>query len=557
MPETPRPIINYSGRDFATIKEQLSAFVTATRPELWTDFFEANLGTTLIELIAFVGDLVSYGQDVQAQETWISTARRRDSALRFARSVGYPFVSSRAAQVVVSSQATLPTNLVTNGGVISAGAFIVGANKLRYEVLEDVIIAPGTSQLTVTLREGQSFAEVFTPTQDSRQEFVTSRGVVEQDSWTVFVGDPDDPANEWQQVADVTLEPGPTQTYQIFFDNDGKLHVTFGDDNNGKIPTADITIRYRTCSGNAGNSAKETINGSFQVDIIALTTTVSIAVTNSGGPAAGGADRQTVEDLRVTIPAFMRTVDLVRSLLDYEEGVTALAGVALAFADVPLASFSGNIVRTHIWDTELISFVSTSPESGISSTSPYNRYVQAPTSRLPTVQAYLRPRTICTVHNLVVRPTVAQVDLFLGRVTYNRALFDQLRVHQDIVDAVVQLFAVTATGFAIRIADVYDAVLAVPGVKHFQIERIVFEHIDFDNPPAILIEDFRRDIDLPGDFGGPFPPIQDLVIPGATDRAYYDDAFLFDNEVVYQSEIDNPNIQAINLRTLTFDLRNG
>lgn len=557
MAETPRPIVDYTARDFATIKEHLSEFVTATRPELWTDFFESNLGVTLIDMLAIVGDISSYGQDVQAQETYLSTARRRDSALRFGRSVGYPFRSALAAQAVVSSEATLPTNLVTYGGVIPAGATIVGANKLRYEVLEDVVIGPGTSVLTVTVREGQSFEEVFTPTQDARQEFVVARGVVEDASWTVFVGDPDDPANEWQQVANVTLEAGPTNTYEVYFDNDGKLHIVFGDDNNGNIPDADITLRYRTTNGNVGNAAQGTINGSFQVNILALSTTVSVSVTNADGPAAGGADRQTVEDLRVAIPAFMRTIDLVRSLLDYQEGIEALAGVALSFADVPLASFSGNIVRLHVWDTEQIPFVSTSPESGISSTATYDRYVQVPTSRIPPIQAYLRPRTICTIHNLVVRPTVAQVDLFLGRVTYNRALFDQLRVHQDILDACVELFAVTATGFAIRIADVYDAVLAVPGVKHFQIERIVFEHIDFDNPPAVLIEDFRRDIDLPGDFGGPFPPIQDLVIPGASDRAYYDDAFLFDNEVVYQSEVDNPNIQAINLRTLTFDLRNG
>lgn len=557
MAESPKPIINYSGRDFDAVRAQISAFVSATRPELWTDFFEANLGVTLVEMLAMVGDLVSYGQDVQAQETFLSTARRRDSALRFARSVGYPFRSALAAQVVVASQATLPTNLVTYGGVISKGTAIVGVNKLRYEVQEDVVLAPGVSVVSVTLKEGQTYTEVFTPTQDARQEFASARGVVENASWQVFVGATTDPANEWQQVADVTLEAGPTKTFEVYFDNDGKLHLVFGDDSNGKIPDADVTLIYRTCNGNAGNAAQGTINGSFQVNILALATTVSVSVSNTGGPAAGGADRQTVEELRVAIPAYMRTVDLVRSLLDYQEGVENLAGVALAFADVPLASYSGNIVRTHVWDTEQIQFVATSPESGVSSVSTYNRYIQTPTSRLPTIQAYLRPRTICSVHNLVVRPTVAQVDLSLGRVTYNRALFDQLQVHQDIVDAVVRLFEVTATGFAIRIADVYDAVLSVPGVKHFQIERIVFEHIDFDNPPAVLIEDFRRDIDLPGAFGGPFPPIQDLVIPGASDRAYYDDAFLFDNEVVYQSEIDNPNIQAINLRTLTFDLRNG
>lgn len=557
MPETPNPVVDYTKRDYAGILGQLESLVQGTRPDLWTDFFEANLGQTLISMLALSGDLHSYGQDVIAQEVYLSTARRRDSALRFARSVGYPARSAQAAQAVVLSTSTLPSNLVTYGGTISAGDFLTGSNKLRYEVQETVVIPPGTSQLSVTLKEGQSFTETFTPTRNARQEFAILRGIVEDESWSVFVGDATDPTNEWTEVADVSLQATATETYETYLDGDGILHVVFGDDNNGKIPDADVTITYRTCSGDAGNAAQGTVTGSFQVNIITLATTVSVTLTNTGGPATGGADRETVEELRANIPSYLRTVDLVRALTDYEEGTEALAGVALSFADVPLASYSGNIVRTHVWDTEQISFVSTSPESGVSSTSTYNRYAQVASARVHTIQQYLLPRTIATVHNIVVRPTVANVDLFLGRITYNRALFEALNVHQDIVDAVVNLFGNTATGFAIRIADIYDAVLAVPGVKHFTIERILFEHIDWDNPPATVTEDFRQDADISGAVGGPFDPIQDLVIPGAADRAYYDDAYLYDNEVVYSSSLDNPNIQAINLRTLTFDLRNG
>ena len=97
--------------------------------------------------------------------------------------------------------------------------------------------------------------------------------------------------------------------------------------------------------------------------------------------------------------------------------------------------------------------------------------------------------------------------------------------------------------------------LSVPGVQHFTIDRIVFEHIDFDNPPTALIEEFRTDQDPTGLVGGPFLPLQDLLIPGASNRVYYDDSFLFDNEVTYTTAIDNPNVQAINLRSLSFDLK--
>lgn len=553
MAETTKPVIDYTARDFTTLREQLSEFVTATRPDSWTDFFESNLGQTLIELVAFVGDITSYGQDVLAQEVFLSTARRYESVLRFARSVGFTPRSALSAQTVVSSD-TLPQSVVLNGAVIAAGTSIVGANGLRYELQEQFIITPGAASLSLILKEGTTYTETFTPTRASRQEFVSGRGVVEDDSWTVFVGDTTVVTNEWVQVENVTFEKSATLTYEVFFDGDGRLHVVFGDNNAGKIPDGTISLTYRTTNGESGNSAIGTITGSVQADVVALLTTASIAVKNSVTPATGGRDRETVDEMRISVPAFIRTLDQVRTLTDYEDAVAGIAGVKLVFADVPLSSFQGNIVRVNVWDTERIDFVSTSPESGISSVATYDRYVQVPTSRIYEVQQYLRPRTTVTVHNIVTRPTIANVDLFLGRVTYRKSLFKATDVHQGIVQAMVDLFE-NSTGFAIRIADIYESLLDVPGVQHLTISRIVFEHIDFDNPPTVILQEFRTDQDTDGSEGGPFLPLQDLLIPGASDRHFYDDAFLYDNEVTYDSDIDNPNVQAINLRTLTFDLK--
>jgi hypothetical protein len=95
-----------------------------------------------------------------------------------------------------------------------------------------------------------------------------------------------------------------------------------------------------------------------------------------------------------------------------------------------------------------------------------------------------------TVHNIVVRPTVAQVDLNLGIVSYDR-LNNRQTVHRQIVEALVALFE-ESTGFAIRLSDIYSRVLKVPGVRYFQIESIDFEHIDPDNPPTVITESFHR-----------------------------------------------------------------
>lgn len=556
MTEAKPPLVNYTARDFRSILAELEEFVRATRPEDWTDFFQTNLGVSLIELNAYVGDLLSYGQDITAQEIFLSTARRLDSVLRFARSVGAPTPSASGAVVVVTS-GTLPANVVSFGAIIPAGSFVTGANGLRYELTEDQTIVPGSSVVSVQLREGESLSEEFEPDRTPRQEFVTSRGVVEQDSWTVFVGDPNDPTNAWTQVANVAFETSDTETYEVYFDGQGRLHFVFGNGISGKIPESTITIAYRTTNGARGVAAVNTIRGSMLASVIGTSTTASIAFQNTGQAATGGSDRASVDELRVTIPTYIRTLDKVITALDYEEAVAAnVAGVGLAFADVPLSSYQGNIVRVHVWDLEQITFVSTSPNQGTTSAVAYRRYVQVPTNRVYAVQSYLRPRTIVTVHNVVIRPTIAQVDLDFGRIKYD-TLNAAADVHRGIVRAMVELFQ-ESSGFLIRVSDLYARVLEVPGVLGFTIRRVVFEHIDFADPNVgTVIEEFRTDQDIGGAQGGPFNPLSDIEVPGVTQRAYYDDAFLYNNEIVFSDQIDATTVQAINLRSLVFELIAG
>lgn len=551
---TDRTTLNYTARDFDSVVSELTDFVTATRPEDQTDFFQSNLGVMLIELAAAVTDLLSYGQDITAQEIFLSTARRYDSALRFARSVGFVPRSARAARVTMTSE-TLPASVVTNGAIVSEGSFVTGNNGQRYEVDENFTLVPGSSVLTVNLIEGQKFTNAFIPTKQPRQEFFTSRGIVEQDSWSVFVGDVNDPTNEWTQVDTVAFEAGPTEVYEIFFDGQGRVHFVFGDDTAGKIPDDTITVIYRVTNGAAGNTAANTIRGSIKVDVIGTGTTASITLSNSTSAATGGLDRESVDSLRRSIPSFIRTLDQAITLTNYEEAVTLNNGT-LTFADVPLSSRSGNIVRVHIWDEENFTFVSTSPTQGTTSAVNYQRYTQAPTLRIHEVQTYLRPRTLATVHNVVIRPTVAQVDLEFGNIKYD-TLNRAEDVHQNITAAVVKLFE-DSSGFLIRVSDLYRVTLAVPGVIGFTIRRILFEHIDFTNPSAgDVLDEYRTDQDPTGAAGGPFNPMQDVIIPGAADRAFYDDSFLFNNEILFDSEIDLTTIQAINLRSLTFELIAG
>lgn len=79
---------NYLARDYASFRQLLLDRLALTCPE-WTERRIPDIGTTLIELFAYVGDYLAYFQDAVATEAYLNTARRRVSVRRHARLVDY------------------------------------------------------------------------------------------------------------------------------------------------------------------------------------------------------------------------------------------------------------------------------------------------------------------------------------------------------------------------------------------------------------------------------------------------------------------------------------
>lgn len=88
-PETvASPEIDYLAKDYATFRRLMLDRMTALVPE-WKERNPADYGVALVELLAYVGDHLSYQQDAVATEAYLGTARRRVSVRRHARLVDY------------------------------------------------------------------------------------------------------------------------------------------------------------------------------------------------------------------------------------------------------------------------------------------------------------------------------------------------------------------------------------------------------------------------------------------------------------------------------------
>ncbi|MGH7496693.1 MAG: putative baseplate assembly protein [bacterium] len=83
------PEINYLAKDYASFRQLILDRLALLMPD-WQERHVPDLGITLVELLAYVGDHLSYYQDAVATEAYLDTARQRISVRRHTRLVDYP-----------------------------------------------------------------------------------------------------------------------------------------------------------------------------------------------------------------------------------------------------------------------------------------------------------------------------------------------------------------------------------------------------------------------------------------------------------------------------------
>ena len=113
-PARNEPEINYLAKDYSSFRQLMLDRISVLSPT-WTERHAADLGITLVELLAFVGDNLSYQQDAIATEAHLGTARRRVSIRRHARLVDYLISDGCNARAWVQIQVAADTGPLPKG----------------------------------------------------------------------------------------------------------------------------------------------------------------------------------------------------------------------------------------------------------------------------------------------------------------------------------------------------------------------------------------------------------------------------------------------------------
>ena len=75
----------FKSYDFDTLRTAMLDIIKRNYPEDFNDYIQSSEFVALIDLIAFVGQNLSFRNDLNSREAFLDTAERRDSILKLAR----------------------------------------------------------------------------------------------------------------------------------------------------------------------------------------------------------------------------------------------------------------------------------------------------------------------------------------------------------------------------------------------------------------------------------------------------------------------------------------
>ena len=81
--------VKYLSKDFSNFKDSLIEFSKTYFPNTFNDFNESDPGMMFIEMVAYVGDVLSYYIDDRFKESLLSYAEEIENVFEIAQSLGY------------------------------------------------------------------------------------------------------------------------------------------------------------------------------------------------------------------------------------------------------------------------------------------------------------------------------------------------------------------------------------------------------------------------------------------------------------------------------------
>ena len=483
------PTIDYTNKDFQSLRRAMLELARYRLPE-WTDQSPSDLGVLLVDLFAYMGDVILYYQDRIANESFLQTAVERRSVLNSLRLIGYELAPPLPAAAELTlvfrpppggapTVMTIPSgsqfkSIPTGGGEAQTFEYL-GAS-LDIHLTSDQVQARTDGKLVysglpVLQSSQQPTAVLGSSTGEPNQMFAIPGTPVILDTLVVEV---DEGAGwvTWDRRGSllydfgsggrVLLSSADARDFYVQFDENDVCWVIFGDGTYGRRPpvgTNNIRATYRIGGGRAGNVPANTITVPPDTPIPLLD-----SVTNPL-PAAGGTDHEDIDHAARFGPLAFRSGQRAVTLNDYVALAQQAGGVAKARCRAP----NWNIIELYI-----------APAG--------DTLRPVPEELRRRLISYFEDKRMAGTFIDILNATGIPIDISIELIYDKRYRPDAVR--QAAEEAVRDLLAFKNVDFAqpLYLSDVYGKVETVAGVAAMTVTRFRRE----DSPTQLLSDQLLR-----------------------------------------------------------------
>jgi hypothetical protein len=137
-------LINYTNRDFNSIKSDLEEHARLYYPDSFKDFSENSFGSYVIDTVAYVGDMLSFYLDYQVNESFLETALEYENVKKLSKYAGYDYYSRPPAYGTCAFYVVVPANTSGLGPdrrylpILNVGSEFKSQNGDTFVLTEDV-----------------------------------------------------------------------------------------------------------------------------------------------------------------------------------------------------------------------------------------------------------------------------------------------------------------------------------------------------------------------------------------------------------------------------------
>jgi hypothetical protein len=476
------PTIDYTNKDFQSLRRAMLDLARYRLPE-WTDQSPSDLGSLLIDLFAYMGDVLLYYQDRVANESFPATAVERRSVLNLMRLIGYQLAPPVPASVELSLAFNAPAPAASSIVTIPQGAQFAtapagGLPAQTFEYLDPSTDIDLRSDQVQARADGKLVYSGLSLLQSSQQPtsvlgsstgepnlmfsipgtpVILSTLLVEVNEGSGWVSWDRRESLLYDTAADgsISLSASDARDYYVQFDENDVAWVVFGDGTYGRRPPVgvnNIRATYRLGGGSAGNVPANSIT-------VANTAIPLLDSVTNPLPAAGGADHEAISHAVAFGPLAFRSGQRAVTLNDY----VALAQQAGGVAKVRGQSPNWNTIELYV-----------APQGD--SLSP------VPEQLRRSLISYFEDKRMAGTFVEILDATAVPVDISIELVYDKRYRPDAVR--QAAESAVQDLLAFANVDFAqpLYLSDVYGKVEALAGVTAMTVLRFRRE----DSAAALL-----------------------------------------------------------------------